>query len=142
MPHFDWRAGGPRRPGPARGRERVRVRHPGDRRRREPRGRRRKTMAQRGAKRKTTAAQGPTARDLMTKDPIVARLPGTRTEVLRLLVTHRLTGVPVARKDRSLAGLVTRHHIFAKPLEEQLAKAMDGNRRSTEGAASLTEVAT
>ncbi|HKZ88859.1 MAG TPA: CBS domain-containing protein [Thermoplasmata archaeon] len=99
-------------------------------------------MAQRGTKRKTTAAQGPTARDLMTKDPIVARLPGTRTEVLRLLVTHRLTGVPVVREDRSLAGLVTRHHIFAKPLEEQLAMVMDRNTPSIEETASLTEVAT
>jgi len=78
----------------------------------------------------------------MTKDPIVAMLPGTRTEVLRLLVKHRLTGVPVVRKDRSLAGLVTRHHIFAKPLEEQLAIVMDRDPASIEDTASFAETAT
>ncbi len=61
----------------------------------------------------------------MTKDAIVAALPGTRTEILRLLVKHRLTSVPVVRKDRSLAGVVTRHHIFSKPLKGQLAVVVD-----------------
>ena len=78
----------------------------------------------------------------MTKDPFVATLPGTRTEVLRLLVKHRLTGMPVVRKDGSLAGVVTRHHIFSKPLEEQLAIVMDRSAPSIEDTASLTEVAT
>jgi CBS domain-containing protein len=78
----------------------------------------------------------------MTKSPIVATLPGTRTEVLRLLVKHRLTGVPVVNKDRQLAGLVTRHHIFAKPLEEQLAMVMDRHPPSIEDGATLAETAT
>ena len=63
----------------------------------------------------------------MTKDPIKVVLPGTRTNVLKVLVTHKLTGVPVVRKDGSLAGFVTRKHIFAKPLEEQLAMLMERN---------------
>ncbi len=60
----------------------------------------------------------------MTKNPIVATLPGSRTEVLRLLVTHKLTGVPVVRKDGTYVGFVARKHIFAKPVEEQLAMIM------------------
>lgn len=78
----------------------------------------------------------------MTKDPIVAALPGTRTEVLRLLVKHRLTDVPVVRKDGSLAGVVTRHHISSKPLEDQLAVVVDRSAPSIEDTATLTEVAT
>ena len=60
----------------------------------------------------------------MTKNPVVAVLPGSRAEVLRLLVTHKITGVPVVRKDGTLAGFVARKHIFLKPEEEQLAMIM------------------
>ncbi|MFQ6013110.1 MAG: CBS domain-containing protein [Thermoplasmata archaeon] len=59
--------------------------------------------------------------EVMTKDPIVATLPGNRTEVLRLLVTNKVTGVPVVRNDGTYAGFVARKHIFARPEEEQLA---------------------
>jgi CBS domain-containing protein len=77
----------------------------------------------------------------MTPDPIVATLPGTRTEVLRLLVKHRLTGVPVVRKDGALVGVVTRHHIFAKPLEEQLAIVMARDPPSVGDAATMRDIA-
>ncbi|MDX1534323.1 MAG: CBS domain-containing protein [Thermoplasmata archaeon] len=59
--------------------------------------------------------------EIMTRDPIVATLPGNRTEVLRLLVTNKITGVPVVRNDGTYAGFVARKHIFAHPEEEQLA---------------------
>ncbi|MFQ5919658.1 MAG: CBS domain-containing protein [Thermoplasmata archaeon] len=59
--------------------------------------------------------------EIMTKDPIVATLPGNRTEVLRLLVKNKITGVPVVRNDGTYAGFVARKHIFARPEEEQLA---------------------
>lgn len=65
-----------------------------------------------------------TVRDVMTKDPIIVTLPGTRTDVLRLLVKNKITGVPVVRKDGTLAGFVARKHLFAKPEEEQLAMVM------------------
>ena len=60
-------------------------------------------------------------KDIMTEDPIVAKLPGTRTEVLRIMVTKKLTGVPVIKKDGTYVGFVARKHIFANPTEEQLA---------------------
>jgi len=78
----------------------------------------------------------------MTKDPIVATLPGTRTDVLKLLVKHRITGVPIVRKDKTLAGFVSRHHIFAKPEEEQLAIVMARDHPSIEDSATMDEVAT
>ncbi|MFQ6107249.1 MAG: CBS domain-containing protein [Thermoplasmata archaeon] len=60
-------------------------------------------------------------KDIMTEEPIVAKLPGTRTEILRILVTRKLTGVPVAKRDGTYVGFVARKHIFANPTEEQLA---------------------
>lgn len=60
-------------------------------------------------------------KDIMTEDPIVAKLPGTRTEILRILVTQKLTGVPVVKKDGTYVGFVARKHIFENPTEEQLA---------------------
>ncbi|OGS47771.1 MAG: hypothetical protein A3K66_04620 [Euryarchaeota archaeon RBG_16_67_27] len=78
----------------------------------------------------------------MTKDPIVATLPGTRTDVLKLLVKHRITGMPVVRRDGALAGFVARAHIFAKPEEEQLAMVMARDHPAIEDGATLTEAAT
>lgn len=76
----------------------------------------------------------------MTRDPITATLPGTRTDVLRLLVKHRLTGVPVVRKDGTLAGFVARYHLFSRPEEEQLAMAMDRDHPSIASDASLSDL--
>lgn len=67
-------------------------------------------------------------RDLMTRDPIVAEVPGHRRDVLRLLVKHSVSGLPVVRsKTRQLAGVVTRSDVFRKPEEEQLALIMSRN---------------
>ncbi|MBN1677315.1 MAG: CBS domain-containing protein [Candidatus Thermoplasmatota archaeon] len=64
-------------------------------------------------------------KEIMTENPIVAELPGTRTEVLKRLVKNNITGMPVIKSDDgSLVGFVTRQDIFAKPDEEQLALVM------------------
>lgn len=63
--------------------------------------------------------------DVMTRDPLVAEVPGNRRDVLRMLVKHSVTGLPVVRsRTRELAGVVTRSDLFAKPTEEQLALIM------------------
>jgi CBS domain-containing protein len=60
--------------------------------------------------------------EIMTDKPIVAEVPGTRTDILKLLVRENITGVPVIkRSDKSLVGFVTRQDIFSRPEEEQLA---------------------
>ena len=64
-------------------------------------------------------------KEVMTENPIVAELPGTRTEVLKRLVKNNITGLPVVKgDDGTLAGFVTRQDIFSKPDEEQLALVM------------------
>ena len=61
-------------------------------------------------------------KEIMTENPIVAELPGTRTEVLKKLVKNNVTGLPVVKADDgTLVGFVTRQDIFSKPEEEQLA---------------------
>ena len=60
--------------------------------------------------------------EVMTEKPIVAEVPGTRTDILKLLVRENITGVPVVKhSDQSLVGFVTRQDIFSRPEEEQLA---------------------
>jgi len=64
-------------------------------------------------------------KEVMTENPIVAELPGSRTEVLKKLVKNNLTGLPVVKSDDgALVGFVTRQDIFAKPDEDQLALVM------------------
>jgi CBS domain-containing protein len=63
-------------------------------------------------------------KDLMTQKPVSAKLPGSREDVLRLLVKHKITGVPVTRRDGTFIGFVARKHLFAQPEEEQLALLM------------------
>jgi CBS domain-containing protein len=66
--------------------------------------------------------------ELMTKDPIVAEVPGHRDDALRLLVQHSVSGVPVVKsKTRKLAGVLTRSDVFRQPDEEQLALLMTTN---------------
>ena len=60
--------------------------------------------------------------EIMTDKPIVAEVPGTRTDILKLLVRENITGVPVIKhSDKTLIGFVTRQDIFNRPEEEQLA---------------------
>ncbi|MGQ0536111.1 MAG: CBS domain-containing protein [Methanobacteriota archaeon] len=67
-------------------------------------------------------------RELMTRDPIVAEVPGTRNDVVRLLVHHAVSGLPVVKAGgKKLAGIVTRSDIFRRPDEEQLALVMTKN---------------
>jgi len=63
---------------------------------------------------------------VMTHNPITAEIPGSRNDVLKLMVKHNLTGVPIVKRtDGSLAGMVTRSDIFAHPEEDQLAMVMN-----------------
>ncbi|UCE75408.1 MAG: CBS domain-containing protein [Methanomassiliicoccales archaeon] len=60
--------------------------------------------------------------EVMTKNPIKAEAPGSRSKVLRLLVQHNITGVPVVKEGtKRYVGFVSRQDIFSKPDVEQLA---------------------
>ena len=83
-----------------------------------------------------------TVGDVMTSNPIVAQVPGSRQEVLKIMVQHNLTGLPVVRRsDGSLAGMITRQDIFDRPDEEQAAMIMQREHPSISPKASVEEAA-
>ncbi len=83
-----------------------------------------------------------TVGDVMTSNPIVAQVPGSRQEVLKIMVQHNLTGLPVVRRnDGSLAGMITRQDIFDRPNEEQAAMIMQREHPSISPKASVEEAA-
>lgn len=62
--------------------------------------------------------------EIMSPNPICVKVPGTRRDVLRLLVKHNITGMPVVNEEGYLMGIVSRRDIFEHPNEEQLALIM------------------
>ncbi len=62
--------------------------------------------------------------DIMTENPVTVTAPGNRKDVLRTLVKHSITGVPVVDKEGKLVGIVSRRDIFENYGEEQLALLM------------------
>lgn len=83
-----------------------------------------------------------TVGDVMTSNPIVAQVPGSRQEVLKIMVQHNLTGLPVVRRnDGSLAGMITRQDIFDRPDEDQAAMIMQREHPSISPKASVEEAA-
>ena len=66
-------------------------------------------------------------KDVMTKNPDVATVPGTRRDVLKTIIQSKHTGLPVVNDKGKLVGMVTRRDIFNHPNEEQLAMLMHLN---------------
>ncbi len=66
-----------------------------------------------------------TVEEIMTKVPIVAQVPGSRSDAINIMVRNNITGVPVIRaKDGKLVGIVSRKDIFKKFDEDQLSMIM------------------
>ena len=67
-------------------------------------------------------------KDVMDKNPIVAEVPGSREDVLRIFAKHEVSGVPVVKAGtKKLVGVVTRNDLFRRAEEEQLALIMNDN---------------
>jgi CBS domain-containing protein len=64
------------------------------------------------------------AKDIMTEELIVAKLPANRREILGLMVKHKKTGLPVVDSKNKFVGTITRKNIFDNPNEEQIATLM------------------
>ena len=66
-----------------------------------------------------------TVADIMTAAPIVAEVPGSRSDAINMMVRNKLTGLPVVRaSDGKLMGIVSRRDIFRKFDEDQLSLIM------------------
>lgn len=67
-------------------------------------------------------------KDVMDKNPIVAEVPGSREDVLRIFAKYEVSGVPVVKAGtKKLVGVVTRNDLFKRAEEEQLALIMNDN---------------
>ncbi len=81
-------------------------------------------------------------KDVMDKNPIVAEVPGSREDVLRIFAKYEVSGVPVVKAGtKKLAGVVTRNDLFRKAEEEQLALIMNDNPITISPEASLKKAA-
>lgn len=61
--------------------------------------------------------------DVMTRDVASAELPGSRDEVLEILKSKHISGIPIV-KGAELVGIVTRTDLLKNPEEEQIALLM------------------
>ena len=64
--------------------------------------------------------------DVMVRDVASAKLPGSRDEVLEILKSKHISGVPIV-KNGELVGIVTRTDMLKNPEEEQIAILMTRN---------------
>jgi CBS domain-containing protein len=67
-----------------------------------------------------------TVDEVMIREVASAALPGSRDEVLQILKTKHISGIPIV-KDGELAGIVTRTDLLKHPEEEQIAMLMTRN---------------
>lgn len=64
--------------------------------------------------------------EVMVRDVARAKLPGSRDEVLEILKSKHISGVPI-EKNGELVGIVTRTDMLKNPEEEQIAILMTRN---------------
>ncbi len=81
-----------------------------------------------------------TVEEVMVKDVASAELPGSRDEVLEILKTKHISGVPIV-KNGELLGIVTRTDLLKNPEEEQIAMIMTRNPVTISPEKSIVEAA-
>ncbi len=64
--------------------------------------------------------------EVMVREVAFAELPGSRDEVLEILKSKHISGVPIVKNDE-LLGIVTRTDLLKNPEEEQIALIMTRN---------------
>ena len=68
--------------------------------------------------------------DAMSKDLIVAYVPGTIREALKTLAKNNVSGMPVLKRDtKTVVGVITRNDIFKNPDAMSLAPICNGMSR-------------
>lgn len=78
--------------------------------------------------------------DVMIREVASAELPGSRDEVLEILKTKHISGVPIV-KNGELLGIVTRTDLLQNPEEEQIALIMTRNPITISPDKSIAEAA-
>lgn len=78
--------------------------------------------------------------DVMIREVASSSLPGSRDEVLEILKTKHISGVPIV-KNGELLGIVTRTDLLKNPEEEQIALIMTRNPITISPDKSIAEAA-
>ena len=78
--------------------------------------------------------------DVMIREVASSSLPGSRDEVLEILKTKHISGVPIV-KNGELLGIVTRTDLLKNPEEEQIALIMTRNPITISPDRSIAEAA-
>ncbi len=65
-----------------------------------------------------------TVKDVMTRKPIVCKVPSSVEDVVKLLVKNNITGMPVVDSSGKYVGIITRRDIFKNHEETQTAMVM------------------
>jgi len=65
------------------------------------------------------------AREIMTKDVIAVKPEATIGEIARLLIEHRISGLPVVDSDGVLTGIVTEGDLLRKETNPRLPSAVN-----------------
>ncbi|MDP2841229.1 MAG: CBS domain-containing protein [Candidatus Methanoperedens sp.] len=78
--------------------------------------------------------------DVMIREVASAELPGSRDDVLEILKTKHISGVPIV-KNGELLGIVTRTDLLKNPEEEQIALIMTRNPVTISPGKSIAEAA-
>jgi CBS domain-containing protein len=64
-------------------------------------------------------------KDVMTSEVLFVEAPGKKSDAIKLLCKHQISGLPVVKKDtKKLVGIVTRKNIFDHIHEDQIAMLM------------------
>ncbi|HEC96172.1 MAG TPA: CBS domain-containing protein [Euryarchaeota archaeon] len=80
--------------------------------------------------------------DVMTRDPIYVEVPGSRDEVIKLMMKYKYSGYPVVdRNTKKLVGIITRKDLLNNPGEDQIALLMTSNPITTSPRESLKSAA-
>jgi len=62
--------------------------------------------------------------DVMIKEPVFIVIPSTKAEVIRKIISHNISGMPVIKETGELVGFITRQDLLESPHEDQLALLM------------------
>lgn len=78
--------------------------------------------------------------DVMTTDPVCAKVPGSRDDLFELIREHGITSFPVLKEGtKQVVGIVTETDIVSKPSETQLALLMTKNPMTISPKATIAE---
>jgi len=79
--------------------------------------------------------------EVMSTNPICAKVPGTRDDLYELIRKHNLTSFPVIKEESNeLIGIITETDIVNKPSETQLALLMTKDPVTTSKSTQISEV--